>query len=118
MQLTTLITLTSATVASAKCFSGGYTWGPDKTNAIDFMFNAFCKGPGLGAYKPGQSKHACYQLTADKKVDFTIRNFSPNGHTMSNENCWTYLRPEIAGCEHGGSSAYTKFEYTPLSNKA
>ncbi|KAK4180350.1 hypothetical protein QBC36DRAFT_356314, partial [Triangularia setosa] len=115
--LTTLLTLaTSVTLASAGCFTGGLIWGEDKTNTINLMYNIVCDGLGNSVYNAGQTKSWCYHLTADKRVDFSIRNFQAVRDSLSYDNCVLLLN-EIAGCGHGGRRAYTKFEFTADPNE-
>ncbi|KAK0747567.1 hypothetical protein B0T21DRAFT_418340 [Apiosordaria backusii] len=100
MKLTTLLTLTaSATLASAGCFTGGPHLGRRQNKR----------------HQP-HTKSWCYHLTADKRVDFSIRNFQSVGDTLSYDNCVLLLR-EISGCEHGGKRAYAKFEFTADPNQ-
>ncbi|CAP66671.1 uncharacterized protein PODANS_4_8230 [Podospora anserina S mat+] len=118
MQLTTLLTLaTSATLASAGCFTGGAVWGEDLYNANTLMYFAVCGSDGTGthSYNAGETRRWCYHLTDNKRVDFSIRNMQSIRDTLSTANC-ELLRNEIAGCQHGGRRAYTKFEFTADPN--
>ncbi|KAK4202612.1 hypothetical protein QBC40DRAFT_169003 [Triangularia verruculosa] len=117
MQLTTFFTLAaSVSLALAGCFTGGETWGNDIYNANNLMYNVVCKGLGNSVYNAGETKSWCYHLTDEKRVDFSIRNFQNKRDTLSYDNCILLLR-EIAGCEHGGRRAYTKFEFTSDPNR-
>lgn len=113
MQITAFLAIVSVALipsASAGCFSGGEAWD-NKTPAFDAARN-FCNNGGLnGNYVQTETKRRCANGNG-KKFDFTIRNVSGGARSLGPAECYDGLQKEINGCNFGGSTRYTNWEYT------
>ena len=117
MQITAgaLIAALVVPLVSAGCYSGGEVW-PDKQDAINKL-DAVCAGL-QGTYTTGQGRGKCVNGPAGKNVryDFHVTRFigpvkDTRGLELSKSECIDGLKKEITGCDHGGDTKYTNWEY-------
>jgi hypothetical protein len=103
--------VTARAVDSAQgCYSGGERWGGDLSNALQ-KAGDFC-GRFAGHFKPGNAAYQCYNLSSNKKADFTLglKGDVPE-RDIGVDECLDGLEKEINGCDHGGDTTYTNWHY-------
>ena len=84
----------------------------DKARAIAFLEDV-CNEL-TGNYNDGvtkTSKSACRDSTGNLRYDFKITKFTSGPATLGRDDCIKNLSKEIYGCDHGGHSSYSDFEY-------
>ncbi|KAI6088527.1 hypothetical protein F4821DRAFT_258025 [Hypoxylon rubiginosum] len=121
---------TLASVVSAGCFTTGQSWGADKQKVIDLMkqrCNMNFNADGLkGVWdKPGNgvpSRTVRFNLDNGRYARLTLTRIGDGGTDgngyIKQGDCVDGLTKEINGCEHGGGSLYTNWEYKGDINKS
>jgi hypothetical protein len=71
-----------------------------------FLFSFLCPG-GIG----WTWKLPMFDNIGSQKVDFSIKRIGAD-NTLDQAACEDGLRKEINGCDNGGRTAYTNWEYT------
>ena len=99
------------TLASAGCFTSGADWGPNNKNEAIRDLQSVCDRLN-GPYRGGQTKSACRNGNGGIRFNFTVKKFTSGERTLAKANCVEKLRREIDGCDKGGKSSYTDFEFT------
>ncbi|KAH8716905.1 hypothetical protein GQ44DRAFT_775850 [Phaeosphaeriaceae sp. PMI808] len=118
ISLSALVALLSISIdtVSAGCFSGGDTF-PDKGNARYHAERA-CRGYDghggafSGTFGGGERKWACVQLSSTIKMDFSIQNLNNRAALdLGDDDCVLRLHNEINGCDHGGDSTISGWNF-------
>jgi hypothetical protein len=102
-------------IAKRSCYAGGVGWGSDKDRALELVDDA-CRDVFVSSYSGKTEKNKCYQLSAFKKVNFTVRRWHDSTRNLDFAFCKTNLRLEIKGCGAGGQSyrGNWRFRYVRL----
>jgi hypothetical protein len=99
------------TLASAGCFTSGADWGPNNKDKAIQDLQSVCDRLS-GPYQGGQTKSQCRNGNGGIRFNFTVKKFTSGQQRLTKANCIDKLRKEITGCDKGGQSSYTDFEFT------
>lgn len=105
--------LTSLTLALAECQGSGVDWATQRTFALTKAQEVCDLKFTINGWAPQEAAGACYNLDSTKKVDFVLKRISDGDdeREISSEECYDGFQKEINGCDNGGHSSYTNWEY-------
>lgn len=107
-----LIAMGLLPVARARCFGEGETWGSsaNRARATSFL-NEVCSEL-QGSYGAGITKSACRNGNDNIRFNYAVKHISGGGRDLGVNECIDGLNKEITGCDRGGRTSYTNWEYT------
>ncbi|KAI9894602.1 MAG: hypothetical protein M1814_001957 [Vezdaea aestivalis] len=99
--------------ASATCFKSGETWGGSAGKDSAFTHaRKLCDNSLKGNYAHGETRVKCVKGYQGTTYKYTIHLKSNNARDLGLDECLSGLGKEISGCDRGGKTAYTNWEYT------
>jgi hypothetical protein len=101
-----------APAASAGCFTSGATWGSSSNRAKASSFLDGVCNELKGPYPATVSKGRCRNGDENIRFNYRVKHISGGTLTLGKKECIDGLNKEITGCNQGGESSYTNWEYT------
>jgi hypothetical protein len=98
--------------ASAGCFKSGTTWGSSVNRAAASSYLDGVCNELQGSYGSGVIKSRCRNGAENIRFNYAVKHISAGTINLGKEECIDGLNKEITGCDKGGRSGYTNWEYT------
>ncbi|KAK7740844.1 hypothetical protein SLS62_010989 [Diatrype stigma] len=113
MHVSILALVATASSVMAGCFSGGENFATQKAIALSSAQDVCNSKYSQKDWSDNNPLAACYDLDSGKKVDFVLQRISTGGtRYISPAECYDGFQKEVNGCEYGGSTSYTNWQYT------
>ncbi|KAL9561248.1 hypothetical protein ACKAV7_014603 [Fusarium commune] len=93
-----------ASGALANCYGGGAYFDTYK-DMVKEKIDLFCQRPVFNTFIPARhAEKECYDLGPNKSVNIRFQNTNGVPREARPDDCKTYLRDEVNGCDRGGDS--------------
>ncbi|KAJ3541994.1 hypothetical protein NM208_g4331 [Fusarium decemcellulare] len=102
------------TIRARDCYSGGNTWAEAKPYVL-YEAKAFCMAYlGNIVYNGRETRKVCFDIplqTISQHAELEINRLGDSARWIDWKECFDGLQKEINGCDHGGKSRYTNWQY-------